>query len=74
MALDSVISIFQIFISVVLTASILLQQRGGSLGSSFGGGGASYHTKRGFEKALFTSTVILGVLFVLSTLAALIIK
>lgn len=74
MTLDSVISIVQIFISVILIISILLQQRGSSLGSSFGGGGVSYHTKRGFEKILFTSTVIFGVLFVLTTITALVIK
>lgn len=74
MALNSVISIAQIFISVVLTAAILLQQRGSSLGSSFGGGGASYHTRRGFEKILFASTVILGVLFALTTIASLVIR
>ena len=74
MALESVISIVQIFISIVLVIAILLQQRGSSLGSSFGGGGASYHTKRGFEKILFTSTVILGVLFALTTIASLVIR
>ena len=74
MALESVISIVQIFISVVLVIAILLQQRGSSLGSSFGGGGVSYHTKRGFEKILFTSTVILGVLFALTTIVSLVIR
>ena len=74
MALGSIISIFQIFISVVLVISVLLQQRGSSLGSSFGGTGTSYHTKRGFEKILFNSTIIFGILFVASTIATLIIK
>lgn len=74
MSLGSIISIFQIFVSAVLIVSVLLQQRGSSLGSSFGGAGASYHTRRGFEKVLFGSTVIFGILFVVSTIISLIIK
>lgn len=74
MPLHSIISIIQIFISIVLMICVLLQQRGSSLGSSFGGGGASYHTRRGFEKILFNSTILFGVLFVATTIAALIIK
>lgn len=74
MPLGSIISIFQIFVSVVLIISVLLQQRGSSLGSSFGGTGTSYHTRRGFEKILFNSTIIFGILFVASTIATLVIK
>lgn len=74
MSLGAIISISQIFISVVLVVSVLLQQRGSSLGSSFGGTGTTYHTKRGFEKILFNSTIIFGILFVASTIATLVIK
>lgn len=74
MNISSAISIFQIFVSAILVVSVLFQQRGSSLGSSFGNAGSSYHTKRGFEKILFSSTIIFGVLFVMSTLASLIIK
>lgn len=74
MTLDSAISIFQIFVSAVLVVSVLLQQRGSSLGSSFGGTGATYHTRRGFERILFASTVIFGIMFLMSTIASLIIK
>ena len=74
MPLNSIISIFQIFVSVVLIVSVLLQQRGSSLGSSFGGTGSSYHTRRGFEKMLFNSTIIFGILFVASTIATLVIR
>ncbi|RJQ31005.1 preprotein translocase subunit SecG [Candidatus Parcubacteria bacterium] len=74
MSLSSIISIFQIVVSGILIVSVLLQQRGSSLGSSFGGVGASYHTRRGFEKLLFASTIIFGILFVISTIASLLIK
>ena len=74
MTLKFIISIVQIILSALLVAVILFQQRGSSLGSSFGGGGASYHTRRGFEKFLFASTIIFGILFLLTTIANLIIK
>lgn len=55
----------QIAVAVLLIGAILLQQRGVGLGSAFGGEGGTYRTKRGFEKVIFTSTIILGALFVL---------
>lgn len=59
--------IAQIIISFLLIVSILLQQRGAGLGGVFGGGGSNYHTKRGFEKIIFTSTIVLSVLFIIIT-------
>jgi protein translocase SecG subunit len=58
---------------VLLISAILLQQRGSGLSSAFGGGVEAYHTKRGFEKALFVSTIVLASLFLISTFVALII-
>jgi protein translocase SecG subunit len=53
----------QIAISILLTASILLQNRGAGLSSTFGGDFGGYYTKRGFEKFLYWGTVVLSVLF-----------
>ena len=70
-----ILPIAQIVLSVLLIGAILLQQKGGGLGSAFGGmGGSSYHTKRGFEKVLFFSTIILGILFTVSTVASLVLS
>ncbi len=55
----------QIVISVMLIGSILLQAQGAGLGSSWGGGGESYHTKRGIERVLFGFTIVGIVLFVI---------
>jgi protein translocase SecG subunit len=74
MSIFVIISIVQIVIAFLLTAAILLQQRGAGLSESFGGMGGSYHTKRGLEKILFISTIILSVLFVSSTLVVLLIR
>lgn len=74
MSASAIISIVQIVISFLLTAAILLQQRGAGLSESFGGAGGSYHTKRGLEKILFTSTIVLAILFVSSTFIVLLIR
>jgi protein translocase SecG subunit len=74
MSISGIISIIQIVISFLLVAAILLQQRGAGLSESFGGMGGSYHTKRGLEKILFISTIILAILFVTSTFIALLIR
>lgn len=49
--------IAQIVLSVFLTVAILLQAQGSGLGSTWGGGGETYHTRRGLEKVLFYSTI-----------------
>jgi protein translocase SecG subunit len=74
MSLSAIISIVQIAISFLLVAAILLQQRGAGLSESFGGMAGSYHTKRGLEKILFISTIILSILFVSSTFIALLLR
>lgn len=65
MAIAGVLPYIEIVLSVLLVASVLLQQTGASLGGAFGGDNfsAAYHTRRGSEKWLFWATVVLGVLF-----------
>lgn len=62
------ISIFQIATSVLLMAAILLQSRGAGLGRAWGGGGEFYRSKRGIEKILFRATIILVILFLLTSI------
>ena len=62
----------QIIVSVLLTILILMQSQGTGLGSGFGGSSETYHTRRGIEKVVFTSTIMLAVIFtVLSILSLL---
>ncbi|MFC1623381.1 preprotein translocase subunit SecG [Patescibacteria group bacterium] len=58
------ISLIHVIVSVLLILSILLQNRGSGLGSVFGGDMGGYYTKRGFEKFLSYSSIVLASLFV----------
>ena len=64
--MNTILSISQIAVSILLIASILFQQRGTALGSAFGGGegGGFYATRRGIQQKMFLVTIVLGVLFV----------
>lgn len=63
------LDILQIIIAVLLIITVSLQSRGGGLSSVFGGGGASFQTKRGVEKSIFVATIVLSVLFFIVSLA-----
>ena len=66
------LNIAQIIISVTLIALILLQARGGGLGSIFGSDSSVYRTRRGMERTVFLFTIAFAVLFiVISTLSVL---
>ena len=58
-----IITIIQLILAVLLMAAILLQQRGTGLSGAFGGESSVYSTRRGIEKILFTSTVVIAILF-----------
>lgn len=55
--MQNALLIAQIVLSIIITGSILLQAQGTGLGSTWGGGGETYHTKRGLEKVLFYLTI-----------------
>ncbi|MDO8584052.1 MAG: preprotein translocase subunit SecG [bacterium] len=58
-----ILSIVFIVLSILLSAAILLQQRGSGLGATFGGDGNVFRTKRGLEKGLYYLTIALAALF-----------
>lgn len=53
----------QIAVAILLMITILLQNKGAGLSGIFGGGGDVFRTKRGAEKILFISTIILAAIF-----------
>jgi preprotein translocase subunit SecG len=65
----------QIVLSVLLIASILIQQSAAGLGGAFGDNFSSgFHTRRGSEKTFFNLSIILAILFAISTILSIISK
>ncbi len=62
--------VFQVIISILLSISILLQNRGSGLSAAFGGDFGGFHTKRGIEKFLNVASITLGTLFIVNSLLA----
>ena len=71
LGMKPVISLIQIILGVFLILVIIIQQKGSGLGSAFGGDLGFYRTKRGAEKLLFYLTMVIAVLFILSSLVGL---
>jgi preprotein translocase subunit SecG len=72
--LHTLLKYFQVIVSFLLIVSILVQNRSSGLSSTFGGGGTIHVKKRGAEKVIFQATVVLAVLFVASSIAALFVR
>lgn len=68
-----ILSIIQIVIAILLMISILLQNRGAGLSSTFGGDFGGYYTKRGFEKFLTYLSIFLSSIFISLAIAIFII-
>lgn len=60
--------IAQIIIAILLIVTIILQAKGTGLSGVFGGS-TNYHAKRGAEKTLFYTTIVLSIIFVLLAIA-----
>ena len=75
-SMESIITIAQVAVAIVLMALILLQNRGGGLSSVFGGGDSSnvFRTKRGMEKTIFILTIIFSILFLGVSIANILIR
>lgn len=63
-----IIDIIQIISAILLVTAIMLQNRGAGLGAAFGGEGTIHRAKRGSEKGLFISTIILSIIFLATAL------
>jgi len=61
----------QSFFLIVAIVTILLQNRGAGLGSSFGSGNDIYLTRRGIEKSIVWVSVISVIAFILLRIVAL---
>ncbi len=62
--MKSTLMVVEIVLAFLLVGSILLQQRGTSLGGAFGGEGNVYRSRRGAERVLFRATIVIALAFV----------
>ena len=73
MNVGEVLDVVMIVSACLMVLAILLQTRGASLGAGFGASGELFTTRRGLEKNLYDTTIVLAVVFVGSLLASLVI-
>ncbi|MBU2028444.1 preprotein translocase subunit SecG [Patescibacteria group bacterium] len=59
-----IINIVEIIVAVLLIVSILIQNKGAGLSSTFGGDFGGYYSKRGFEKFLVWFSIALSTIFI----------
>ena len=71
MNIDLILQISTLVSGVLMVLLILLQQRGATLGAGFGASGELYTARRGVEKSVFSATIVLSVIFVLSIISML---
>lgn len=76
MNLEDILKYAIAIVSFLIIVAVLLQTRSGGLGTVFGGstGGEFYKSRRGFEAFLYNSTVLLGILFAVISIAIAIIN
>ncbi len=73
MNIGEILNILTIGSAVLMVLSILLQSRGASLGAGFGASGELFTTRRGIEKNLYDTTIVLAVVFVISLLGSMLV-
>lgn len=61
-----ILNIIHLLLAGLLILIILLQGKGGGLGRSFGS--ANFSSRRGMEKSIFFLTIILTILFLVSSI------
>jgi protein translocase SecG subunit len=76
-SLVAILPYIEIVLSILLIIAILIQRSEAGVGGSFGGSdnfAAGFHTRRGFEKKLFYFTIIIAVLFAVSSILVIMVK
>lgn len=73
MTISSLLQIITLVSAALMIFCILLQARGASLGAGFGSSGELFTTRRGIDKNLYETTIVLAVIFVMSILVNIVI-
>jgi preprotein translocase subunit SecG len=68
------LNIVEILISIVLIFVVLLQTRGSGFSATFSSDSSIYRSRRGVEKTLLNFTIGLAVLFVLVSIASVLVQ
>ncbi len=63
-----VVTIIHIIVSLLLITLVMLQTEGSGLGGTLFGGGDVFHSKRGIERSLFILTIVIAVIFSLTSI------
>lgn len=71
--MKTILLIAQITIALLLIIMILLQAKGSGVSTVFGGEGGFYRSKRGVEKLFVNLTILLSLLFLAVSIAAVVI-
>lgn len=64
----------QALIAILLTACVLVQNKGQGFSMSMGAVSSAYRSRRGAEKLVFNATIVLGILFGLNSLVMVILS
>jgi preprotein translocase subunit SecG len=68
------LNIVQIIISIALIALAVIQSRSAGLGRMFGSDSTIYRTRRGVEKTIFNLTIVLAVVFFVTSLLSVLLQ
>jgi preprotein translocase subunit SecG len=71
--MQTALNVIQIIVCAALILVITLQVKGGGLGGIFGQADTVYRTKRGLEKRLFQGTIVLVVIFIITSIVSLLV-
>lgn len=61
--MNTIITAIHVVVSILLTITILLQNRSGGLSATFGGSGAIQVQRRGAESVIYKASIWLSVIF-----------
>jgi len=73
-AVKNLFNLITVISAILMVIAILVQNRGQSLGVSFGGDNSSYRSKRGSELVVYNATIVLAIIFTLSIILSILLK
>lgn len=73
-SIASILPLVQIITSILIVGGVLLQTRGAGLSAFQDSANQTFYKRRGGELFLFRATIVLGILFVATSLVSLIIR